>query len=234
MRHTVYDSLQPLCSMRAARQRRTRFLVNIVAGSLFSMGALNSLQVAAFSDGEFQVNRNAVTASGRLLPALGEQEVAADGLTYASLTGLAAKASLPAGTVATNESVAVEAVSANEQEGQADAREAAMAALEKWAQSWRSRDVEGYLAAYGENFQPANGLGRDEWSRQRRQRIGEKREIQLSLRDIQIEAEADARIRVRFVQDYRADQFVERGTAKMIVMALENNVWRIQSEESLH
>lgn len=233
MRDTVYDSLQPLCSMRAARQRRTRFLVNIVAGSLFSMGALNSLQVAAFSDGEFQVNRNAVTASGRLLPALGEQEVMADGLTYASLTGLAAKASLPAGAAAANESAAVEAVSANEQEGQADAREAAMAALEQWAQSWRSRDVEGYLAAYGESFQPANGLGRDEWSRQRRQRIGEKREIQLSLREIQIEAETDARIRVRFVQDYRADQFVERGTAKMVVMALENNVWRIQSEESL-
>lgn len=233
MRDTVYDSLQPLCSMRAARQRRTRFLVNIVAGSLFSMGALNSLQVAAFSDGEFQVNRNAVTASGRLLPSLGEQEVMADGLTYASLTGLATKASLPAGAAAANESAAVEAVSANEQAGQADAREAAMVALEQWAQSWRSRDVEGYLAAYGESFQPANGLGRDEWSRQRRQRIGEKREIQLSLREIQIEAETDARIRVRFVQDYRADQFVERGTAKMIVMALENNVWRIQSEESL-
>jgi hypothetical protein len=220
--------------MRAARQRRTRFLVNIVAGSLFSLGALNSLQVAAVSDGEFQVNRNGVTASGRLLPALGEQKVVADGLTYASLTGLAAKAALPAGAAVANESAALEAVSANEQEGQADAREAALAALEQWAQSWRSRDVEGYLAAYGESFQPANGLGREEWSRQRRQRIGEKREIQLSLREIQIESEAAARIRVRFVQDYRADQFVERGTAKMIVMALENNVWRIQSEESLH
>lgn len=233
MRHTVCDSLQPLCSMRAARQRRTRFLVNIVAGTLFSMGALNSLQVAAFSDGEFQVDRNAFTASGRLLPVLGKREVAADGLTYASLIELAAKAPLPAGAAAANESAAVEAVSANEQEGQATAREAAMVALEQWAQSWRSRDVEGYLAAYGENFQPAKGLGRDEWSRQRRQRIGEKREIQLNLREIQIETEADARIRVRFVQDYRADQFVERGTAKMIVMALENNAWRIQSEESL-
>lgn len=234
LRQTDCDSFQPLCSRRAARQRRTRFLVSIVAGTLFSLGALTSLQAASVSSGQLPVKATAPHASARLLSALGVQGMAADGLSYATLSGLATKSPAQDATQApAKEAEAAESAAASEQVAEADFKEAAMAALEQWAQSWRSRDVTAYLAAYGENFQPANGLGRDEWAKQRRQRIGDKRDIQLDLREIEVEAESAERIRVKFVQDYRADQFVERGTVKLIVLALENNQWRILSEESV-
>jgi hypothetical protein len=37
---------------------------------------------------------------------------------------------------------------------------------------------------------------------------------------------------VNFVQDYRADQFIEKGTAKSMLLVLEKNGWRISAEES--
>ncbi|PKO85553.1 MAG: hypothetical protein CVU18_19575 [Betaproteobacteria bacterium HGW-Betaproteobacteria-12] len=115
---------------------------------------------------------------------------------------------------------------------QAAREEAVLAAIEQWAKAWRSKDVAGYLAAYGEGFQPANGISRDDWARLRQQRIADKRAIQLELRDIEIQAEVADRVRVNFVQDYRADQFVEMGSAKSLLLALEKDGWRIVAEES--
>lgn len=61
-----------------------------------------------------------------------------------------------------------------------------LAAIDQWAKAWRSKDVAGYLAAYGEGFQPDNGLSRDDWARLRQQWISDKREIQLELHDIEV------------------------------------------------
>lgn len=118
------------------------------------------------------------------------------------------------------------------QDASATSEEAVLAAIEQWAKAWRSKDVAGYLAAYGEDFQPANGVSRDDWAKLRQQRISDKRIIQLELRDIEVQSEAADRVRVSFVQDYRADQFVEKGTAKSLLLALEKDGWRILAEES--
>lgn len=111
--------------------------------------------------------------------------------------------------------------------------EAVLAVIDQWAKAWQSKDVTGYLATYGEDFQPTNGISRDDWAKLRRQRISDKRVIQLELRDIEVQTEGADRMRVNFVQDYRADQFVERGTAKSMVLALEKDGWRILAEESV-
>ena len=229
------------CSQRDARQRRGRLVVTALVGGLFSLGVLSTLQAASDSGGQLPIKQPAHASGGRLLSGGGNVELAADGLSYAVLTNVpkAAAAKPQAIAVATTEPAgtpadAREAGVAAAEEAPAARAEAVLAALDQWAKAWRSKDVDGYLAAYGEGFAPANGVTRDEWAKLRRQRISDKREIQLELRDIAVQTEAADRVRVRFVQDYRADRFIERGIAKSMVLALEKGGWRILAEETVH
>lgn len=229
---------QNRCAQYAARQRRIRFRVSALAGALLSLGALTTLQAASVTSGHLPAKASAHGAHSRLLSGVGTVGFAADALPYAVLAGLSKSAAeqTPASAVAAESSNAVAEVPAAVTEAVQDAsvagEEAVLAAIDQWAKAWRSKDVAGYLAAYGEGFQPANGVSRDDWAKLRQQRIADKHVIQLELRDIEVQSEAADRVRVSFVQDYRADQFVERGTAKSMVLALEKGGWRILAEES--
>ncbi|MBI2278146.1 MAG: nuclear transport factor 2 family protein [Dechloromonas sp.] len=229
---------QNRCAQYAARQRRIRFRVSALAGALLSLGALTTLQAASQSSGHLPLKTSAHGTGSRLLSGVGTVDFAADALPYAVLAGLprpGAEQASASAVVAESSSAVVEVPAATTEaalDAQAAGEEAVLAAIEQWAKAWRSKDVAAYLAAYGEGFQPANGVSRDDWAKQRQQRIADKRVIQLELRDIEIQSEAADRVRVSFVQDYRADQFVERGTAKLLVLALEKGGWRILAEES--
>ena len=217
-------------SRRAARQRRTRLVVGTLAGTLFSLGALTTLQAASESSGHLPVKQSVPGASSRLLAGVGTGGFAADALPYALLASTPKPAVEPAIEAAAPSVGTVP----NAQAAAAAGEEAVRAAIEQWAKAWRSKDVAGYLAAYGEAFQPANGISRDDWAKLRQLRISDKREIQLELRDIEIQTKAADRVRVHFVQDYRADRFAERGTVKSMLLALEKDGWRILAEESAH
>lgn len=232
LRPSAFNACSSVCSRHAARQRRTRFLVNAVAGAVFSIWALGSLKVAASSEGPLPVPHGVVQASMRLSLAPAEVGMAAGAITYAALSGVSPKAPVDVVEAPETELAAPEVVT--EVIAEADVKKAALDAIEQWANAWRRRDVDGYLAAYGDGFQPANGLDREAWNRHRRQRIGEKREIQLVLNNIEVEVDTPERVRIKFVQDYRADQFIERGTEKALVLVLEHSHWRIQREESRH
>lgn len=229
---------QNRCSRYAARQRRIRFRVSALAGAMLSLGALTTLQAASQSSGHLPVKQSVHSAGSRLLSGIGTGDFAADALPYAVLARLPKPAAeqAPAGAVFAGSSGAVaevqSATTVAPQDASASSEEAVLAAIEQWAKAWRSKDVAGYLAAYGEGFQPANGVSRDDWAKLRQQRISDKRIIQLELRDIAVQSEAADRVRVSFVQDYRTDQFVEKGTAKSLLLALEKDGWLILAEES--
>lgn len=223
------------CAQRAARQRRIHFVVNTLAGVCLSMGVLATLEAASESEGQLPVKQATYGTSSRLLSMLGATGFAADELPYAFVARLPQTAAAPARAsevVAERDNSLPEAANEALPDVGAANEEAVLATIEQWAKAWRSKDVAGYLAAYGEGFQPANGVSRDDWARQRQQRIADKRVIQLELRDIDVQAEAADRVRVSFIQDYRADQFVEKGTAKSLLLALEKDGWRILAEES--
>lgn len=212
------------CSLRAARQRRKRLLVSTLAGALFSLGALTTLQAASESSGQLLAKQSVHGGNNRLLAGVDAGGVAADALPYALLAKVPKVEATP---------VAEALASVVLSKAQLASAEAVLAVIDQWAKAWQSKDVAGYLATYGEGFQPTNGISRDDWAKLRRQRISDKRVIQLELRDIEVQTEGADRMRVNFVQDYRADQFVERGTAKSMVLALEKDGWRILAEESV-
>jgi len=222
------------CSLHAARQRRKRLVVTALAGALFSMGALSTLQAASESGGQLSIRQPFQGAGSRLLSGVGAAGYAADALPYALLASVPKAGAGPIRSAeAVDKVVDVEAAATPTPPGTpVDSATAALAVIEQWARAWQGRDVAGYLAAYGEGFQPARGLSRDDWARLRRQRIADKRVIQLELRDIEARTEAADRVRISFVQDYRADQFVERGTAKSMLLVREKDGWRIVAEES--
>lgn len=232
---TNHNPSRNCCARRVTHQRRVRTLVSTVAGALLSLGALTTLQAASESQGRLPVGPPMHGAASHLLAGFGGVDLAADALPYAALVNLQ-KLQEPAwaGGLPTESSGPVAEADKGEQQPVSDtAGETIRDVIELWAKAWQNKDVSGYLAAYGEGFQPANGLGRDDWAMLRRQRIEAKREIRLELREIAIQPEAADRVRVNFIQDYRADQYIERGTAKSIVLALEKDGWRIVAEETL-
>lgn len=239
MSQTDRNMSRKRCAQRAARQRRIHFVVNTLAGALLSMGVLATLQAASDSGEHLSVQQPAHGSGGRLLAGINSGGFAADELPYAVLANLVKPVAVPvkaSEVVAEPDNALPQAPEAGTEalpDALAAREETVLAAIEQWAKAWRSKDVAGYLAAYGEGFQPANGISRDDWAKLRQQRIADKRVIQLDLRDIEVQPEDADRVRVNFVQDYRADQFVERGTAKSLVLALEKDGWRILAEESV-
>ena len=220
------------CSLQTARQRRKRLMVTVVAGGLFSLGALTTLQAAAGSSGQLGTWHSLHGGGSRLLSGIGVTGFGADALPYALLANVPKTEATADPVAAVDSSTAAAQAAATPSEAPGSSADAARAVIEQWAKAWQSKDIAGYLASYGEGFQPANGMSRDEWTKLRRQRIADKHVIQLELHDIDVQTEAADRVRVNFTQDYRADQFVERGTAKSMLLVLENDGWRIATEES--
>ena len=78
------------------------------------------------------------------------------------------------------------------------------AALHSWASAWSSKDVSGYLGAYGREFDPPGNQSRKEWEEERRARIVGKSRISVRLSDISVSVNGN-RATARFKQAYSAD-----------------------------
>jgi hypothetical protein len=111
-----------------------------------------------------------------------------------------------------------------------DPGEAAKALVAAWASAWSERRVDSYLAFYGKEFTPERGVARSDWEKSRRQKIASRKTISVAVRDLAVSAAGDQRLTARFVQDYSADGFSEKGTAKTLLLAREGKDWRIVGE----
>jgi tetratricopeptide (TPR) repeat protein len=78
------------------------------------------------------------------------------------------------------------------------------AALTAWANAWSSKDIAGYLAAYGKDFDPPSNQSRKAWEEERRSRIVGKTRIQVRLSDVAVSVNGN-KATARFKQAYSAD-----------------------------
>lgn len=85
-------------------------------------------------------------------------------------------------------------------EGVADVEQAVAA----WAKAWSAKDVTGYLAAYGKDFDPAGKQSRSEWEAERRKRIAGKSRISVKIDKLTVTV-TDNQAVATFRQEYRAD-----------------------------
>jgi ketosteroid isomerase-like protein len=102
------------------------------------------------------------------------------------------------------------------------------AAVQAWAKAWAQQDMATYLAAYSPVFKPSDGSSLAAWTQSRRQRIEGKREISVSLSDLQVVVDGE-RATARFVQAYAAGA-LKSNSRKTLVLQPDQGQWRIVSE----
>ena len=82
-----------------------------------------------------------------------------------------------------------------------DYQSAVAKAVDAWANAWRNKNVDVYLKAYADKFQP-DGIAKKAWLAQRKQRVGAKSgAISLNLEKLSIQADAK-KASAGFVQRY--------------------------------
>ena len=104
------------------------------------------------------------------------------------------------------------------------------ALVEAWARAWNAKDANAYLSFYGAEFEPEDGMPRDQWAAQRRARIVGAEPVTLSDLELQVEGE---RALARFVQTFRSPGQREQGP-RTLVLAHDGERWTIVGERRGH
>lgn len=106
----------------------------------------------------------------------------------------------------------------------------AEAAVRAWAKAWSSKDIAGYLGAYGKAFSPSSKQSRSDWEDERRQRITEKSSISVKLENLTVSANA-GKAEAKFRQDYRADA-LSVSSRKTLDLVKVGDRWLIVKEST--
>lgn len=114
-------------------------------------------------------------------------------------------------------------------ESRAQARRAVEQALQDWAKAWSSQNVERYLNAYSDNYQPRGNTSLSAWVRDRRQAVSAPAWIKIDISDIQVSLLSDDRAQAIFNQHYQSNTYEDR-ERKRVTLVREDGGWRIVRE----
>jgi Flp pilus assembly protein TadD/ketosteroid isomerase-like protein len=109
-------------------------------------------------------------------------------------------------------------------------RDDVLKAVHGWARAWAAKDMRGYLAAYGNDFQPPNGASRKVWTDERRARIEGKGSIQVKIEQPQVSVNGSTAT-VSFRQIYSSDT-VKANSRKTLVLTKQGGRWQIKQERA--
>ena len=98
-----------------------------------------------------------------------------------------------------------------------------------WAAAWSAQKVDQYLAAYADDFRPADGESRSAWAETRRERVSNPSSIKVTLSNISVKMLDATHASVRFKQSYSASHLRSNGH-KTLTMVKVDGKWLIQEE----
>lgn len=98
-----------------------------------------------------------------------------------------------------------------------------------WSNAWSAQNIDGYLAYYAPSFLPPNGLSRQRWEAQRRQRLRSPRFIRVSIREPEVKILGSTTAKLIFEQSYESDSFKDTGK-KILLMEKIGTQWQILRE----
>ena len=101
-------------------------------------------------------------------------------------------------------------------------------AVQKWAKAWASKDMDGYLASYSNQFAPEGQRTRKAWEQERRARITSKGSIAVEVSDIEVKSDGSQTTAV-FRQRYKSGSLTS-SSRKTLVLAKEGSRWMIIRE----
>lgn len=104
------------------------------------------------------------------------------------------------------------------------------AAVRAWAAAWAAKDMNGYLGAYGKEFDPPGNQSRGTWEEERRKRIVGKSRISVNLSDIAVSV-SGGKATAKFRQEYKADA-LSVSSRKVLDLVRAGDRWVIVRESS--
>ncbi|MDX1668737.1 MAG: TolC family protein [Limnobacter sp.] len=104
----------------------------------------------------------------------------------------------------------------------------------KWASAWEARDINRYIDFYSPFFEPEEG-SYEHWQQSRRLRIGQAREIDIAITDIQVIPSFDKPdvYETVFIQKYSASHYREESKKVLTWQVQEDGTWLIIREQNL-
>ena len=107
----------------------------------------------------------------------------------------------------------------------------AEAAVIAWAKAWAARDMKGYLAAYGKEFDTPGSMSRSAWEEERRQRITTKSKISVTLQNLVVTVTGNNTAVAKFRQDYKAND-LSISSRKTLHLVKTGDRWQIVKEST--
>lgn len=77
----------------------------------------------------------------------------------------------------------------------------------QWSNAWKRRDVSAYLQSYAPDFKPENSVSHDAWTAQRTAALQNKKNIEISITQVQMNFKSPTSATTSFVQEYRSDSY---------------------------
>ena len=105
------------------------------------------------------------------------------------------------------------------------------ARVEQWRSAWAAKDVAAYLAFYAADFTPEGGQSREDWARNRNERIGKAGDIRLTVEDFVVSKDSSDTVRTTFRQHYSANNYSD-SSEKTLTWRKQDGQWRIVGESS--
>ena len=100
--------------------------------------------------------------------------------------------------------------------------------VENWRSAWAGQRVGEYLQHYASAFRP-DGMSREAWERQRRERLTAPWFIEVGIDELDIAVLGATEATAKFVQTYRSDRFRDQ-VRKTLRLVFEGGEWRILEE----
>ncbi len=104
------------------------------------------------------------------------------------------------------------------------------AMIQAWADAWRSKNTEGYLGYYADNFTPEGLPSKQAWIAQRKERLNKPGVIELELQNLNISTQEQS-ASASFVQIYKSKGYSDK-VNKTLQFERVGNDWRIVKETS--
>lgn len=104
-------------------------------------------------------------------------------------------------------------------------------ALKAWVAAWSSRNLQGYLDSYAQNFVPADGGKREAWVGKRKRIVGQGGDIHLDIADIKVAVRDPSHAVTTFKQTYRSAGYGDE-VVKILEWERVDGRWLIVREVS--
>ena len=101
--------------------------------------------------------------------------------------------------------------------------------INSWLDAWGNKDIKRYIACYDAKFKSRN-MNLASWERHRNKLNKRFRSIKIETSDLKITNVSDNQAEVAFIQEYRADGYMDRGEKNMVLIK-KGKEWKIKKEE---